>query len=556
MASTDLAKTFVDLAFMRKYSIHVLYFVYAILLFIGLGQVHLFDWDEINFAECAREMLVSGNYQQVQIDFRPFLEKPPFFIWLQAASMHVFGVSEFAARFPNACLGLAVPWLLWWFGRRWYSPAFGLFWALSYAGSILPLFYFKSGIIDPWFNAFMFLALAAIIEYQRSNYKQLTWLLTAALLTGLAVLTKGPVGLLIVGGVVGLYLILKKFRVPLSWSHVSVAIVVFLLTGGSWFIYQWVNGQSQLMVDFINYQIRLFTTQDSGHGGFPLYHVVVLGLGVFPAVIFAAPVFKTMLRQTDNEPFRWMTIAFWLVLILFSITKTKIVHYSSFCYFPLTFFAAYQLHHYFVENSNLTRGIKIAFTGVATMWILVIIGLQVVGLFPEWLTETVTIKDKFAQASLGAQINWSGWEWLVIIPLVMAIFFVWRPQTLREKTLLIYSSIFLFTILTMLVITPRVEGYSQRAAIEFYQQHAGEEADVTALEYKSYAHLFYGRRKPENQSVENKTEYLERLTRGLIKRPAYFVTVNRKLNKVQEMYPHLQVIGEKNGFVFLVRKPQ
>jgi len=26
-----------------------------------LGAVHLFDWDEINFAESAREMLVTGN---------------------------------------------------------------------------------------------------------------------------------------------------------------------------------------------------------------------------------------------------------------------------------------------------------------------------------------------------------------------------------------------------------------------------------------------------------------------------------------------------------------
>ena len=30
-----------------------------------LGAVHLFDWDEINFAESAREMIVSGNYSRV-----------------------------------------------------------------------------------------------------------------------------------------------------------------------------------------------------------------------------------------------------------------------------------------------------------------------------------------------------------------------------------------------------------------------------------------------------------------------------------------------------------
>ncbi|MFM7400989.1 MAG: ArnT family glycosyltransferase, partial [Bacteroidota bacterium] len=42
-----------------------------------LGNVHLFDWDEINFAECAREMLITGDWLQPQIDFEPFWEKPP-----------------------------------------------------------------------------------------------------------------------------------------------------------------------------------------------------------------------------------------------------------------------------------------------------------------------------------------------------------------------------------------------------------------------------------------------------------------------------------------------
>ena len=72
-----------------------------------LGLTHLFDWDEINFAEAAREMIVSGNYSMVTIDFQPFWEKPPFFIWLQALSMKAFGVNEFAARLPNAICGAA-----------------------------------------------------------------------------------------------------------------------------------------------------------------------------------------------------------------------------------------------------------------------------------------------------------------------------------------------------------------------------------------------------------------------------------------------------------------
>src|ERR1700691_3115736 len=81
--------------------------LFAALLFIPfLGHVHLFDWDEINFAECSREMIKMDDYTRVYVDFKPFWEKPPMFFWMQSTSMKLFGVGEFAARFPNAICGV------------------------------------------------------------------------------------------------------------------------------------------------------------------------------------------------------------------------------------------------------------------------------------------------------------------------------------------------------------------------------------------------------------------------------------------------------------------
>ena len=95
-------------AFLEKpYGYQTLLTVIGLLFFLPfLGSVHLFDWDEINFAESSREMLVSKNFFQVQINYEPFMEKPPLFFWLQSFSMFVFGVTEFAARFPNAIFGV------------------------------------------------------------------------------------------------------------------------------------------------------------------------------------------------------------------------------------------------------------------------------------------------------------------------------------------------------------------------------------------------------------------------------------------------------------------
>ncbi len=75
--------------------IELLILILAILFFIPyLGAVHLFDWDEINFAEASREMIETGDYLTVRIDYQPFHEKPPFFFWFQVISMEIFGVNE------------------------------------------------------------------------------------------------------------------------------------------------------------------------------------------------------------------------------------------------------------------------------------------------------------------------------------------------------------------------------------------------------------------------------------------------------------------------------
>ena len=131
----------------------------AALLFLPfLGHVHLFDWDEINFAECAREMIVQKDYLRMQIDFAPFYEKPPLFIWLQVLSMKAFGVNEYAARFPDALAGIATLVTLFHVGRKTTNEQTGRWWAILYAATWLPHIYFKSGIIDPVFNFFIFVS--------------------------------------------------------------------------------------------------------------------------------------------------------------------------------------------------------------------------------------------------------------------------------------------------------------------------------------------------------------------------------------------------------------
>ena len=217
----------------KQWLVQLLIVAFASLLFVPfIGNMHLFDWDEINFAESAREMLVSHNYLTVQIDFKPFWEKPPLFIWFQVLSMKLFGINEFAARFPNAMCGVFTLLSVYNHGKKLYDSKFGLTWVLMYSCSILPYLYFKSGIIDPWFNLFIFNGVAFFVYYiqeltERSgNARQIRFLIISAIFIGLAVLTKGPVAFLIFCIALVVFVLLIRFKMQIKPLHVLIYLAM------------------------------------------------------------------------------------------------------------------------------------------------------------------------------------------------------------------------------------------------------------------------------------------------------------------------------------------
>jgi len=537
---------------------HRILYPYGLIIFFGiilfipfLGGVHLFDWDEINFAESAREMIITNNYLDVQINYQRFWEKPPLFIWMQVLSMKLFGINEFAARFPNALCGVISLMVIFFVGRRFRDDRFGWLWVLAYTGSVLPFFYFKSGIIDPWFNLFIFTAIVSFSLYLYDDSYRLKKLGLSALLLGLAILTKGPVALLIFILSFALYLIYKKFKINTGIRDILFFTAILILSGGMWFILQILTGNYQVLQDFINYQVRLFSTEDAGHGGFFLYHFVMLFVGVFPSSVFAISGF--IQKEKDNFGLRlWMFILFWTVLILFTVVRTKIVHYSSLCYFPLTFFAAVFLYKLTSENHRLISAYRIILLCLAALYGALLAVLPLIERYKVIILDSGWIKDPFAMGNLQAEVEWTGYE-----PAFGLIFFLVFWYFLRQvnKHLLkpivgLFISSILFIFFSILIITPRIEAYSQLAAIEFYKTASEEDAYITTMGFKSYAHLYYGKVKP---SENPDSKQLEWLLNGPVDKPAYFVfKINRKERYLRE-YPQLELLYEKNGFVFTKR---
>ena len=163
----------------KNFIISIIIILLCIIFYVPfLGDVPLFDWDELNFAESSREMIVSGNYARVMVNFKPFWEKPPLFFWIQTVSMKIFGIGEFGARFPNVICGIITLLMIFHIGRKYHDTLFGIFWSLSFVGSFLPHLYFKTGIIDPFFNLFIFsgvfyLEPFILISKQKENGKKI-----------------------------------------------------------------------------------------------------------------------------------------------------------------------------------------------------------------------------------------------------------------------------------------------------------------------------------------------------------------------------------------------
>jgi 4-amino-4-deoxy-L-arabinose transferase-like glycosyltransferase len=521
-----------------------------------LGLVHLFDWDEINFAEAAREMIVTGNYSRVQIDYEVFTEKPPLFFWFQALSMHIFGINEFSSRLPNAICGIITLITLFLIGNKLKDKNFGFIWVLSYIGSFLPHLYFKSGIIDPFFNLFMFLAVYFIAQttdsHERKKSDNLLFPALAGAFVGLAILTKGPVGLLIPLLTFGIFwLTVRKSIVKISELLVctgSALFVTFLWIGPETYKYGFT-----FIKEFTERQIAIFSTSDAGHGEPVYYHPIVLFLGCFPIAQFA---FRTFLfkEKTDDSLFifrKWMLILFWVVLILFSIVKTKIVHYSSMCYFPISFLASYHLYYLKIGKIKINKSTVILLIITGLLMSLALTLLPIVGMNARAITPY--IDDPFAVGNLQAKVFWGGWEWLIglvyAIMIVVAIF-LFHKNSIQQGIYTIFLSTAFCMLIYTAVVVPKIEQYSQGAAIRFYESLQGKPVYVITMGFKSYAHLFYFHKPPVTNPESRKEEWL---ANGVIDKDAYFVIKVTDREEFQKRYPQLQEIREENGFVFLKR---
>lgn len=569
-------------------------FHYLIIVLLGgflffpfLGDVHLFDWDEINFAESAREMMVSGNYSKVQINFQGFWEKPPLFIWMQVLSMKIFGVNEFAARFPNAIFGILTLCLIYHTGKKNFKGHIAHWWVLCYLGAITPHFYFKTGLIDPVFNFFIFLGILQFFEAFKNHspaYNSNRHFVLAGVYTGIAILCKGPVALL----VSLLVLLSMVFAKRMVWFFSLANIFLYLLITGLvtsiWFAPETIQNGPYFIVSFIQYQIELFSQNVAGHQQPFYYHPLVLLIGCFPVSIIALAVWKRNEYYTYHENlFRTvMQCLFWVVLILFSIVKTKIVHYSSLCWLPLAFLGAYSIESVYQGVYRFKWQFKFF---IVLMGLILSSALIAFPLIMKYNRSFILdlIHDDFSKQNFAANVNWQVYDIIpgvLLLLTVLTFIFLWN----KDKVVLLFGSLLLGNVLVIFtasfLITPKIEQHTQAAAINFFESKENEKCYIFVTGYKSYASYFYAKIKPlrytdglnllnekfirskgkksflalsevEKQEYDDNQKYW--LLHGRVDRPVYFIAKSDDREGLEKESTIVE-LWNKNGFVVYQRK--
>ncbi len=490
---------------MKGYSIitFAIISILSLILFLPfLGAVHLFDWDEINFAEAAREMLVTGNFSAVTINFEPFWEKPPLFIWMQALSMKIFGVNAFAARFPTVLSAIATLNLIYFIGVKYFRPSVAMLWVLVYLGSTIPHFYFRTGLIDPTFNLFIFAAIyqmgVAYSLFQQQTNNNIHVVLSAIFI-GLAILTKGPVALLIF---IIEFLILCFFarRFFISFGSFVIAVIIIFGISAAWFLPETIKNGPWFIQRFVQYQLELLTDNVAGHQQPFYYHPMVLFFGCFPAAFFAIKAMGMQIENYREKPiFSTFHVLFWIVLIFFSIVKTKIVHYSSLCWLPLTFMAAFYIDKWINGEVRLNKWSKIILFISALPWLII---LSIIPFYQSLIANTnllERINDPFAVAIIQTPYHFNVLQTIFIILSAIAVFLM-LILTLKNKkwTPFLFIVNGIAVIIVSIAAMPVVDNKLQSDLFQFYGSISNKDVYVETINFKSYAHYFYSKVKPMN----------------------------------------------------------
>ncbi len=276
----------------------VVVFVYPLLL-----DIPLLDPDEGLHASIAQEMVERGRWIIPSFLGEPFLDKPILYFWAEALSLRIFGFSATAIRLPGLMFGLLGVVTTAIVGWRMFDRTVGLVAGIFYATMILPVALAQAAAHDvalvPWVNLAVLLFWEAEGERREergerreertdslrpSLFSLLSSLfscypLAIGVLLGLAVLTKGLVGVALVGTAYGGYLLLARRLTVAACVRGAAALGIAAAVASVWYIAVELHNPGYLYYYFVERHLLGFATDTQIHGGEPWWYYLPILLG-------------------------------------------------------------------------------------------------------------------------------------------------------------------------------------------------------------------------------------------------------------------------------------
>ena len=311
------------------------------LYFWGNGALPVTAPVEVNYAQTAKEMLAAGDFLSPQIYGNYWYDKPIFFYWELLAAFSVFGVTDFAARFFPALFAAAGLGLTYAFARRLYDERTAFWSALILGTSVLYSFLAKLILTDLSLFVFFGGTLAAFYIGYRERRRSFFYIAYAC--AGLAVLTKGPIGFLLPGLIILIFLIAARDLSALGRICLPTGLLVFAAVCAPWYVYMYLVHGADFVNTFLGiHNVLRATVSEHAQWDVWYFYLGIYVLGMFPWS-FALPL--ALFRAWRVRPVvetRTLFLLVWAIVVpvFFQMMATKYPTYSFPAFLPTAILTA------------------------------------------------------------------------------------------------------------------------------------------------------------------------------------------------------------------------
>ncbi len=312
-------------------SILVLCALCIVVLFFQLGDRPLWDVDEGMHAATSKDMVLTGDWVTTRSNGVNFYDKPVLFNWFAAISFVVFGFTAFAARLPAAVLGLATVLVSYVFGRLLFGSRAGLLAGVVLATS--PEFIVLSRTVMHDISLAFFISLALYFFYaafSNQRHRRIRLFLCYAAM-GFAALAKGPIGLLLPGMIIGLFLLVKGRLNFLKEMSLGWGTLIFLIVAAPWYVLISMRNPDYLSYFFLKLNFGNFLSNTQAHHLQPFYYYIPVLLGgmlpwsCFVPLAFLRPLDRKLQKIDDGVLF--LLCWFLVIFLFFSVASSKLGTY-------------------------------------------------------------------------------------------------------------------------------------------------------------------------------------------------------------------------------------